>query len=53
VPGVRLSGRPARLRVAGPVSGTLRLAGGRLRGRLGGRAVSVSLRGTPAARLPT
>ncbi len=52
VPGVRLSGRPARLRVAGPVSGTLRLAGGRLRGRLGGRAVSLSLRGSAAARLP-
>jgi pimeloyl-ACP methyl ester carboxylesterase len=53
VPGVRLSGRPARLRVAGPVSGTLRLAGGRLRGRLGGRAVSLSVRGTAAARLAT
>jgi pimeloyl-ACP methyl ester carboxylesterase len=51
VPGVRLSGGPARLRVAGPVSGTLRLAGGRLRGRLGGQEVSLGLRGTPAARL--
>jgi pimeloyl-ACP methyl ester carboxylesterase len=53
VPGVRLTGRVARLRVAGPVSGTLRLAGGRLRGRLGGRAVSLSLRGSAAARLAT
>jgi pimeloyl-ACP methyl ester carboxylesterase len=53
VDGVRLSGRPARLRVAGPVSGTVRLAGGRLRGRLGGRKVSLNLRGTPAARLAT
>jgi hypothetical protein len=37
--------------VAGPVSGTLRLAGARLRGTLGRRAVSLSLRGTAAARL--
>jgi pimeloyl-ACP methyl ester carboxylesterase len=51
VPGVRLTGRPARLRVAGPVSGTVRLSGGRLRGRLGGRAVSLGLRDTAAARL--
>jgi hypothetical protein len=51
VPGVRVSGRAARLRVTGPVTGTLRLAGGLLRGRLGGRAVSLSVRGSAAARL--
>jgi hypothetical protein len=53
VPGVRLSGRLARLHVAGPASGTLRLSGERLRGRLGGLRVSLSLRGTAAARLAT
>jgi pimeloyl-ACP methyl ester carboxylesterase len=51
VSGVRLTGRLARLRVTGPVSGTLRVAGGRLRGRLGGRIVSLNLRGSAAARL--
>jgi pimeloyl-ACP methyl ester carboxylesterase len=56
VPGVRVSGGSdaggLRLRVAGPVSGVLRLsAAGRLRGRLGSTRVSVSLRGTPGVRL--
>ena len=51
VPGVRLSGRLPRLHVTGLVRGTLRLAGGRLHGRLGGRAVSLDVRGTPAADL--
>jgi pimeloyl-ACP methyl ester carboxylesterase len=58
VPGVRVSGGSdaggLRLRIVGPVSGSLRLsAGGRLRGRLGSTRVSVSLRGTPGARLAT
>jgi hypothetical protein len=60
VPGVRLTGGPdgrggLRLRVWGPArpaAGRLRLSrGGRLRGRLAGTHVSVSLRGTPAAGL--
>jgi pimeloyl-ACP methyl ester carboxylesterase len=56
VRGVAVSGRVGRraavLRVTGrrAARGRIRVAGGRLRGRLGGRRVSVSVRALPSAR---